>query len=41
MQPILKIDLTTNKTEEYQIPEKWEKDFWAALPSPLGFCIHP
>ena len=27
MQPILKIDLTTGKTEEYQIPEKWEKDF--------------
>jgi aldehyde:ferredoxin oxidoreductase len=27
MQPILKIDLTTGRTEEYQIPEKWEKDF--------------
>jgi len=27
MQPILKIDLTTGKTEEYIIPEKWEKDF--------------
>src|SRR5512144_3132398 len=27
MQPILKIDLTTGNTEEYQIPEKWEKDF--------------
>jgi len=27
MQPILKIDLTTGKTEEYRIPEKWEKDF--------------
>jgi len=27
MQPILKIDLTTGKTEEYQIPERWEKDF--------------
>ena len=27
MQPILKIDLTTGKTEEYAIPEKWEKDF--------------
>jgi len=27
MQPILKIDLTTGKTEEYKIPEKWEKDF--------------
>jgi aldehyde:ferredoxin oxidoreductase len=27
MQPILKIDLTTGKTEEYQIPEKWQKDF--------------
>ena len=27
MQPILKIDLTTSKTAEYQIPEKWEKDF--------------
>jgi aldehyde:ferredoxin oxidoreductase len=27
MQPILKIDLTTGKTEEYRIPEQWEKDF--------------
>ena len=27
MQPILKVDLTTGKTEEYRIPEKWEKDF--------------
>ncbi|HEY5729128.1 MAG TPA: aldehyde ferredoxin oxidoreductase family protein [Anaerolineales bacterium] len=27
MQPILKIDLTTGKTEEYKIPEKWQKDF--------------
>ena len=27
MQPILKIDLSTGKTEEYRIPEKWEKDF--------------
>ena len=27
MQPILKIDLTTGKTEEYRIPEKWEKEF--------------
>jgi aldehyde:ferredoxin oxidoreductase len=27
MQPILKIDLTTGKTEEYRIPEKWVKDF--------------
>src|ERR1041384_7999245 len=27
MQPILKIDLTTGKTEAYQIPENWEKDF--------------
>jgi aldehyde:ferredoxin oxidoreductase len=27
MQPILKIDLATGKTEEYRIPEKWEKDF--------------
>lgn len=27
MQPILKIDLTTGKTEEYHILEKWEKDF--------------
>lgn len=27
MQPILKIDLTTDTTEEYTIPEKWEKDF--------------
>jgi aldehyde:ferredoxin oxidoreductase len=27
MQPILKIDLTTGQTEEYRIPEKWEKEF--------------
>lgn len=27
MQPILKIDLTTGKTEDYRIPEGWEKDF--------------
>ncbi len=27
MQPILKIDLTTGKAEEYQIPPQWEKDF--------------
>jgi len=27
MQPILKINLTTGKTEEYRIPERWEKDF--------------
>ena len=27
MQPILKIDLSTGKTEEYRIPEQWEKDF--------------
>ncbi len=27
MQPILKVDLTTGKTEEYRIPEEWEKDF--------------
>jgi aldehyde:ferredoxin oxidoreductase len=27
MQLILKIDLTTGRTEEYRIPEKWEKDF--------------
>lgn len=27
MQPILKINLTTGKTEEYQISKKWEKDF--------------
>lgn len=27
MQPILKIDLTTGKTEEYVIPEQWERDF--------------
>ncbi|RPJ21804.1 MAG: aldehyde ferredoxin oxidoreductase [Chloroflexi bacterium] len=27
MQPILKINLTTGNTEEYQIPEKWQKDF--------------
>ncbi|HVF25012.1 MAG TPA: aldehyde ferredoxin oxidoreductase N-terminal domain-containing protein, partial [Anaerolineales bacterium] len=27
MQPILKINLSTGKTEEYQIPQKWEKAF--------------
>jgi aldehyde:ferredoxin oxidoreductase len=27
MQPILKIDLTTGETEEYRIPEQWERDF--------------
>ena len=27
MQHILKIDLTTNNTEAYRIPESWEKDF--------------
>jgi aldehyde:ferredoxin oxidoreductase len=27
MQPILKVDLTTGATEEYRIPEVWEKDF--------------
>src|SRR5215208_4594055 len=27
MQPILKINLTTGQTEEYRIPEQWEKDF--------------
>ncbi|MEW6403584.1 MAG: aldehyde ferredoxin oxidoreductase family protein [Chloroflexota bacterium] len=27
MQPILKIDLTTGKTEEYVIPQKWARDF--------------
>jgi len=27
MQPILKINLSTGQTEEYHIPEKWEKDF--------------
>lgn len=27
MQPILKIDLSTRKTEEYLIPKQWEKDF--------------
>ena len=27
MQPILKIDLTTGKTEESRIPREWEKDF--------------
>jgi aldehyde:ferredoxin oxidoreductase len=27
MQPILKINLTTGDTEEYRIPENWEKDF--------------
>ena len=27
MQPILKIDLTTGKTEEYIIPAEWERDY--------------
>ena len=27
MQPILKINLSTGQTEEYRIPENWEKDF--------------
>jgi len=27
MQPILKVDITTGETEEYQIPEGWQKDF--------------
>jgi aldehyde:ferredoxin oxidoreductase len=27
MQPILKVDLSTGKTEEYRIPSTWEKDF--------------
>ena len=27
MQPILKIDLASGRTEEYQIPEQWQKDF--------------
>jgi len=27
MQPILKIDLATGNTEEYHIPDNWEKDF--------------
>ena len=27
MQPILKINLSTGETEEYRIPQKWEKDF--------------
>jgi len=27
MQPILKINLTTGKTEKYQIPPQWERDF--------------
>jgi aldehyde:ferredoxin oxidoreductase len=27
MQPILKIDLTTGKTEQYGIPQQWERDF--------------
>jgi len=27
MQPILKIDLQTGRTEEYRIPEQWERDF--------------
>ncbi|HSG42001.1 MAG TPA: aldehyde ferredoxin oxidoreductase family protein [Anaerolineales bacterium] len=27
MQPILKIDLSTGRTEKYQIPEKWQKNF--------------
>ena len=27
MQPLLKIDLTTGKTEKYTIPKQWEQDF--------------
>jgi aldehyde:ferredoxin oxidoreductase len=27
MQPILKVDLTTGRIEEFVIPKKWEKDF--------------
>ena len=27
MQPVLKVNLTTGKTEEFRIPEAWEKDF--------------
>jgi aldehyde:ferredoxin oxidoreductase len=27
MQPILRIDLTTDRTEEYIIPQEWERDF--------------
>lgn len=27
MQPILKINLTTGRTEEYVIPKRWERDF--------------
>jgi aldehyde:ferredoxin oxidoreductase len=27
MQPILKIDLRTGRTEEYRIPEQWERNF--------------
>lgn len=27
MQPILKIDLTTGRMEEYRVPAKWEQDF--------------
>jgi aldehyde:ferredoxin oxidoreductase len=27
MQPLLKIDLTTGRTEEYRIPRKWEENF--------------
>jgi len=27
MQPILKVNLTAGKTEEYHIPENWERDF--------------
>src|SRR6266545_6467182 len=27
MQPILKLDLTTGKTEEYIIPQEWERDY--------------
>lgn len=27
MHPILKIDLSTGKTEDYEIPERWQKDF--------------
>ncbi len=27
MQPILKLDLTTGKTEDYIIPENWQREF--------------
>jgi hypothetical protein len=42
MQPILKINLTTGKTEEYKIPEQWEKDFLGGASLAARICsLHP